>query len=278
VTIALDIAGRRFGRLTVVARVANHTLGYIRWLCLCDCGNQVVARGSKLKDGRTHGCSNCVKPGYKPTPAAERFWPKVRWQAAPAALDVLGRPIVGECAIWTGALDKAGYAVEFWVLGHNGRTTPYRWAYEHYIGPIPEGLIPDHLCRVPACVSFFHIEPVTNKENLRRGNGWCGRHARQTHCKYGHSLDGAYIIKDGSRKGGRVCRTCAMRRSIEKSAARTHCQNGHNLADAIVGRDGQRRCLACLQQSVTRIAEKRRALKRLQRVFVNSLDLQEIKQ
>jgi hypothetical protein len=44
----------------------------------------------------------------------------------------------------------------------------HRWAYEHFIGPIPAGLEIDHLCRVRHCVNPAHLEPVTKSENRRR--------------------------------------------------------------------------------------------------------------
>jgi hypothetical protein len=44
----------------------------------------------------------------------------------------------------------------------------HRWAYEHFVGPIPEGLEIDHGCFVHACVNPGHLEPVTHQENVRR--------------------------------------------------------------------------------------------------------------
>jgi hypothetical protein len=45
----------------------------------------------------------------------------------------------------------------------------HRILYEEFIGPIPEGLILDHLCRRRYCVNPWHTEPVTVKENTHRG-------------------------------------------------------------------------------------------------------------
>lgn len=53
---------------------------------------------------------------------------------------------------------------------HDGVPTPaYRVVYELAVGPIPAGLVLDHLCRVIACVNPAHLEPVTHAENVRRG-------------------------------------------------------------------------------------------------------------
>lgn len=76
------------------------------------------------------------------------------------------------CWIWQRSLDRAGYG----VFGRPSRYDPgrrvylaHRWVYEEMIGPIPEGLELDHLCRVPACVNPDHLEPVTRAENVQRG-------------------------------------------------------------------------------------------------------------
>jgi hypothetical protein len=47
--------------------------------------------------------------------------------------------------------------------------SPHRFAYELLVGPIPAGLVLDHLCRNRLCVNPNHLEPVTNSENPRRG-------------------------------------------------------------------------------------------------------------
>jgi hypothetical protein len=54
----IDLAGQRFGRLTVLARA--HTKIEIFWLCRCDCGNSKVIAGRNLRDGDTRSCG-CLK-------------------------------------------------------------------------------------------------------------------------------------------------------------------------------------------------------------------------
>jgi len=49
------------------------------------------------------------------------------------------------------------------------RYLAHRVSYEVFVGPIPDGMIIDHLCRNRACILPTHLEPVTHAENTRRG-------------------------------------------------------------------------------------------------------------
>ncbi|MCA1572428.1 MAG: HNH endonuclease [Chloroflexi bacterium] len=80
----------------------------------------------------------------------------------------------------------------------------HRWSYETFVGPIPEALALDHLCRNRSCVNPEHLEPVTAGENIRRGEtGLLNR--SKTCCPAGHEYDAenTYIWR-----GGRRCRRC----------------------------------------------------------------------
>lgn len=131
------------------------------------------------------------------------------------------------CWLWTGHVDKNGYG-SIKVKGKTCRV--HRVSYETHMGPIPEGLVIDHLCRVTCCANPNHLEPVTNRENIRRGvSGDKGKHHRekklaQTHCPHGHAYSGKNLRYAPS--GQRVCRTCSklnMRRyrapDLEKRTA-----------------------------------------------------------
>jgi hypothetical protein len=67
--------------------------------------------------------------------------------------------IPGQCWEWLGPKDWHGY-------GRHSNFVAHRIAYELAVGPIPLGLVIDHLCRNPSCVNPEHLEPVTNKVNV----------------------------------------------------------------------------------------------------------------
>lgn len=112
---------------------------------------------------------------------------------------------IGEtgCGFWTAGTNEKGYG-QFRV---NGRTVKaHRWAYEYFIGPIPDGLQLDHLCRNRSCVNPAHLEPVTSRENILRGDTLAASQIKRTHCPQGHPYVGEnlYTESDGRRR----CRTC----------------------------------------------------------------------
>jgi hypothetical protein len=107
---------------------------------------------------------------------------------------------IGDCIVWTGATDRHGYGV---VSLTNGQQRAHRVAWELAYGSIPScGL--DHLCQNKICVNIGHLEPVTQKENIRRY--WNGI----TKCKHGHDRDfiNSYVRVDGSKQ----CRKCDANR------------------------------------------------------------------
>lgn len=70
------------------------------------------------------------------------------------------------CRVWIGEIIWNGYGR---VYGHGKKVLAHRASYETFVGPIPEGLQIDHLCRNRACILPTHLEPVTASENSRRG-------------------------------------------------------------------------------------------------------------
>jgi hypothetical protein len=118
------------------------------------------------------------------------------------------------CWNWTAGITRKGYAT-FWDQVQNRDRRAHRWAYEWFIGPIPEGLQIDHLCRNRRCVNPTHLEPVTARENTFRGVTIAARNAAKTHCPSGHPFDETNTYR---RKSGRDCRACRLIRYRKKVA------------------------------------------------------------
>lgn len=85
----------------------------------------------------------------------------------------------------------------------------HRVAYEVLVGPIPVGLVIDHLCRNRACINPGHLRPVTQRENILAGEGIAPRNAAKTHCPQGHPYD---ETNTNLYQGRRYCRACAAGR------------------------------------------------------------------
>lgn len=89
---------------------------------------------------------------------------------------------------------------------HATKAYVHRVAYEAWKGPIPEGLVIDHLCRVRDCCNPEHLEPVTYSQNTLRGDTIMVRRANATACFRGHEYTPENTKPD--RSGVRRCRTC----------------------------------------------------------------------
>lgn len=176
-----------------------------------------------------------------------RFWSKV-------AED-------GDCWVWTAYRTPAGYG-RFMDKGQC--LLAHRVAYEFMVGPIPEGLQLDHLCRNRACANPEHLDPVSPAVNTRRGEP-----ASRTHCPQGHPYD-----DENTRpaRGRRLCRTCERARSTAKRRAegivpkreRTHCNRGHEWTDENTRwyANGSRQCKECQRQADAARWQRNRSAKR----------------
>jgi hypothetical protein len=110
------------------------------------------------------------------------------------------------CWVWTGAMLECGYG---FIAVAGKRKLAHRLAYELAIGPIPDGLEIDHLCRVRSCINPSHLEPVSHQVNVKRGNAGKITGARNraiTHCPRGHAYSGDNLHI--TTRGSRWCRAC----------------------------------------------------------------------
>jgi len=138
---------------------------------------------------------------------------RVQYRIVPHAdlvLRVMGKVSIDEatgCWLWNGSKSSTGYG-QIWVPGKTRQESrlaqAHRFTFEMFRGEIPRGYQIDHLCRCRNCVNPNHLEPVTQQENIRRGEGgqqW----AAKTHCPNGHPYDRENTYK---YKGSRFCREC----------------------------------------------------------------------
>jgi hypothetical protein len=73
------------------------------------------------------------------------------------------------CWLWMGSVGRDGYGVVR-TGGRSGKCQgAHRVAYELFKGPILDGMVLDHLCRVRCCINPDHLQAVTLRENIRRG-------------------------------------------------------------------------------------------------------------
>lgn len=117
------------------------------------------------------------------------------------------------CWLWGGYLEENGYG----RLTVDGKPAwAHRVAYELFVGPVPEGMELDHLCRNRRCVNPRHLEPVSHQENMCRSPvGAAAFHRSKTHCPQGHPYSGDNLI---IYRGMRYCRECQRRHKREYKA------------------------------------------------------------
>jgi len=140
-----------------------------------------------------------MRTGRPPRPVADRFWEKVGPHDDPT-----------KCWLWIAAVIKSG-KLRYGVLRVDGKTVlAHRLSYEmHHHVTIPKGMTIDHVkargCASTLCVNPHHLEVVTQKVNLLRGDTFQAGNAKKTHCPKGHPYN-----KENThvRYDGRDCRVC----------------------------------------------------------------------
>jgi hypothetical protein len=110
-------------------------------------------------------------------------------------------PELGSCWMWEG-FEHKGYG-RFHIEGRTFRA--HRWAYTNFVGKIPTNKVIDHLCRNTLCVRPSHLEAVSQRENVLRGEGPASVYARRSHCSKGHLYSEDTPVVGNTRR----CRQCA---------------------------------------------------------------------
>ena len=112
----------------------------------------------------------------------------------------------GECWVWTAYTRRDGYGrIKIGRKMFLSHRKSFLWSR----GYLTEGLQIDHLCRNHSCVNPDHLEEVTQRENILRGEGKCAMQARQTHCVRGHELTEENTRRRLDYPAKRLCKKCA---------------------------------------------------------------------
>lgn len=162
------------------------------------------------------------------------------------------------CWLFQERTTGGGYAQFFAKRKMHGA---HRWSYLEFVGPIPEGYVVDHLCKVKNCVRPDHLEAVTAEENQRR--------RRLTVCWRGHDrTDPANLYVFQSRAHCRACRTENARearaaREVGEITPRVKpvCKNGHDTTDEAnlyTSTVGETSCRPCRTAAANRHKTKNR--------------------
>lgn len=146
------------------------------------------------------------------------------WSGLPKHIEAKIQPEPNSgCWLWLGALRDShdGYGCAGW------RTKTWRThklVYTILCGEVPDGKVVDHTCRNRICCNPDHLEAVTQKVNVHRGEGIAAKNLLKTHCRQGHPYEGDNLYAWNNQ---RFCVTCstlykqryATRKQLEKDPA-----------------------------------------------------------
>jgi hypothetical protein len=173
-----------------------------------DCGKRAKRRGLCPKHWERQAAGkDPAAPSWHDLTDEERFWPKVD-KNGPIPRE---RPDLGPCWVWIAGKTGSGYGA--FGIGHTEIDLAHRWCYRLLVGPIPDGLEIDHLCRNRACVRPDHLEPVPHRTNILRSPITPATiNAGKAYCDHDHEFtpENTRIKKDGTRE----CKEC--RREITR--------------------------------------------------------------
>lgn len=122
------------------------------------------------------------------------------------------RPKKSGCWLWAGGHNRKGYA-KFWYDGKTGLAMHFAARLFQIKNWNKPGREPDHLCRDRGCNNPDHLQMVTRRTNLLRGNSPVGINFRKVHCINGHIFNekNTYEVKRNGQTH-RHCRVCIKNR------------------------------------------------------------------
>ncbi len=114
-----------------------------------------------------YGSMEAMPRVYTKRAPEDRFWEKT--EPRPCRY-----PDIGDCLIWTGAVDKNGYGL--FQIESRRTIRAHRWAHESATGETPKYVL--HACDTPPCVNPLHLSSGTARQNSAdrdsRGRGASG--------------------------------------------------------------------------------------------------------
>lgn len=178
--------------------------------CQCGCGEKTkVAARTRTARGETKGQPQQFVRGHAlRRDPVDCIMEKVAMQS-------------DDCWIFTGSLGGGGYG----KIAVDRKARPaHRVMYERLVGPVPDGMVLDHLCSVRTCVNPAHLEPVTQRENVLRSiaKGDAPHMTPSSHCRKGHEFtpENTQHVIDRFGRPGRRCRRCVARNQRAYKARR----------------------------------------------------------
>lgn len=134
-----------------------------------------------------------------------RFWAKVNKHGPFPPRRSLGR-----CWIWTASKNPDGYGQI--KIATNEKRGAHRVAWKLAGRRFAHGKEIDHLCRNTSCVRYTHLELVTHRINMLRGNGVGSHNAHKTYCSNGHPLFGKTMKVYSGQRTCLVCKRLSSKR------------------------------------------------------------------
>lgn len=173
-------------------------------MCICACGQPApISDRNRPALGVVRGQPGRLVLGHSSSPFR---LDRPKWEVDEAT----------GCWLWTSTLNDDGYG----TTAPNPEKFAHRGVYHRLLGPVPEGMELDHLCRVRRCVNPDHLEPVAQAKNKGRAHGWkFGPTGEALTCGRGHDLttSGAFYVPPGD-SARRECRACRNSWRLRRAA------------------------------------------------------------